>query len=121
MDRARGFVAHYQGLSGLDRGGADAAVEPVVDLVLGRKCELFMRLERKNYKSRVFPVSLYIYFFRKGMEGNSKTKAVHAGGATNIASTDADIVDANNHVVRVFDLGNGPIFIFGVAGSIEED
>lgn len=35
VDRARGFVAHYQRVGRGDAGGADAAVEPEVDLESG--------------------------------------------------------------------------------------
>ena len=51
------------------------------------------------------------------MDGHSNetTRIVRA---TYIASTDADVVDANNDIVRILHCGHGLILILGLARTI---
>ena len=49
-----------------------------------------------------------------------KTRSNACREAAYIASAHADVVDAYDDVVRVFDFGNRPVFILGLSWTIEK-
>ena len=47
-----------------------------------------------------------------------KKKVGAKGEEAYVASTHADVVDADDDIVRVFDFRYGPVFVLGLSGSV---